>query len=255
MKNTNNYTYQIVEMLQAKLVLTGGVRTQVSPKSTVRHSPPRILPPAAAATPADRQRLHRRTPTRHIHSPRAHPPPASPRAYARAHRTPRTRAHTPEAALTRAPSRLKTRDAERVGRGARPVRSEPAWRRWGQADLELMQFGTLKMLMAQQLQSQADMQVVDWDVVRPSERERGTEREREREREKERERQVVDSDAALRSERASDRVRRERERQVIDSDAARGGRGRHGRQGCSVVDLHTCAREEDRMRRGEGGER
>ena len=134
MKNTNNYTYQIVEMLQAKLVLTGGVRTQVSPKSTVRHSPPRILPPAAAATPADRQRLHRRTPTRHIHSPRAHPPPASPRAYARAHRTPRTRAHTPEAALTRAPSRLKTRDAERVGRGARPVWSEPAWRRWGQAD-------------------------------------------------------------------------------------------------------------------------
>ena len=183
MKNTNNYTYQIVEMLQAKLVLTGGVRTQVSPKSTVRHSPPRILPPAAAATPADRQRLHRRTPTRHIHSPRAHPPPASPRAYARAHRTPRTRAHTPEAALTRAPSRLKTRDAERVGRGARPVRSEPAWRRRGQADLELMQFGTLKMLMAQQLQSQADMQVVDWDVVRPSERERGRERERERERE------------------------------------------------------------------------
>ena len=183
MKNTNNYTYQIVEMLQAKLVLTGGVRTQVSPKSTVRHSPPRILPPAAAATPADRQRLHRRTPTRHIHSPRAHPPPASPRAYVRAHRTPRTRAHTPEAALTRAPSRLKTRDAERVGRGGRPVRSEPAWRRWGQADLELMQFGTLKMLMAQQLQSQADMQVVDWDVVRPSERERGRERERERERE------------------------------------------------------------------------
>ena len=68
----------------------------------------------------------------------------------------------------------------------------------------------------------------------------------------------MDSDAAVRNERApSERQSEEgeRERQVIDSDAARGGERGHGRQGCSVVDLHTCAREEDRMRRGEGGKR